>query len=58
MRSDMIEVRCPKCGKRVMDISVDMIGKVTTKCHRCNTMVSYEKRKDKSEEVTSTPELQ
>lgn len=58
MKSDMIEARCPKCGKRVMDVSKDMIGRVVTKCHRCNTMVSYEKRGIESKEEISTPELQ
>ncbi|EOS74670.1 hypothetical protein C819_02974 [Lachnospiraceae bacterium 10-1] len=38
----MEQLRCPRCGGRLLDIGTDSPGKVeiTTKCPKCNNLVT------------------
>lgn len=34
-------VRCPKCHKRLFDMSDDLIGTISIQCRRCKTVVVF-----------------
>ncbi len=52
---ELIQVRCPKCGKRVMDVSDDTTGTIVTVCRRCGNMISY--KRTSSDSKASAPSL-
>lgn len=35
-----VQVRCPKCNWRLMDIKKNTIGEVERKCDKCNKLIN------------------
>lgn len=38
----MEQVRCPRCGQRLFDISRETTGTISTFCRRCKTAVVFD----------------